>query len=37
MNFLKDRPQDVAKIIIHGHDYVLQNDYKFDVELKLKT
>ncbi|WP_088186634.1 DUF4179 domain-containing protein [Desulfosporosinus sp. FKA] len=32
--FKTDRPQDVAKVIIPGHDYVLQNDYKFDVELK---
>ena len=32
--FKTDHPENIAKITLHGHQYELMNDYKFDVELK---
>lgn len=32
--FKTDQPEDIAKVIIHGQKFDLQNDYKFDVDLK---
>jgi hypothetical protein len=29
-----DRAEDIAKVIIHGQEYVIQNDHKFDINLK---
>jgi hypothetical protein len=29
-----DRSEDIAKVIIHGQEYVIQNDHKFDINLK---
>lgn len=32
--FTTDQAEDIAKVIVHGQEYDLQNDYKFDVDLK---